>query len=67
MSLFTSNDDTKRSSVEQNEEWELHKQRILVVGIGLTLMVSYALAMGIIKFNFIKTDIEIIEKSIDLD
>jgi hypothetical protein len=23
--------------------------------------------MGIIKFNFIKTDIEIIEKSIDLD
>lgn len=68
MSIFSRGDaSTQRSIVEETEEWEMHKQRILVVGLGLVVMGSYALAIGIVKFNFTRTDIEIVEKSINLD
>ena len=49
--------------LELNEEWEAQKSRIAALAIGLTAMFAYAVAMGIIKFNFTRTDIEITEKT----
>jgi hypothetical protein len=53
--------------LEQNEEWEAQKSRMATLAIGITAMFAYAVAMGIVRFNFTRTDIEITEKALDLD
>lgn len=58
-------DSSTKSVLDKDEEWEVQKQRILVVSIGLTAMVSYAFAVGLIKFKFNKTDFTMIESSLD--
>lgn len=64
--MFGSNS-SEKTTLDQNEEWETNKQRLLALVVGITAMVSYALAVGIIKINFTKTDLEFVEKSIELD
>lgn len=54
---------TKKSSFEQNEDWEKRKQQILAVTIAVTAMITYAFAIGFIKVDVIKTDLEYREKN----
>jgi hypothetical protein len=55
--------DNKKTSFEQNEEWETRKQQMLAVSIALTAMIAYAFAIGFIKVDIIKTDLEYSEKN----
>lgn len=64
-SFFSSNNNNKKTLQEQNEEWELNKQRMLAVTIGVVAMATFALKTGIIKFNLIKTDLKLVEEDSD--
>lgn len=35
----------------------------MVIGLGITAMIAYAFAIGLIRIDVIKTDVEYIEKS----
>ena len=54
----------KKSRVEEAEELEVRKQRVLAAIVGVVAMLSYAYAIGLIKFRFDKFDYEYSEKKI---
>lgn len=51
------------SSSTTTEEWENRKDQLIAIGIGLSAMAVYAVAVGLIKIDIVKTDIEYKEKS----
>lgn len=46
----------------ENEEWEKRRQQIIAVSIAVAAMFVYAFAIGFIKIDIIKTDLEYTEK-----
>lgn len=55
----------KKSTLEETEELETRKQRVLAAVVGVVAMLSYAYAIGLIKFSFDKFDYEYSEKRIN--
>lgn len=63
MSGLTSSTSTKaESKMDQAEEWEKRKNRLIAVGVAMTAMLTYAFAIGLIKVDVIKTDLFYVEK-----
>jgi hypothetical protein len=54
---------TTTSNFELNEQREKRKTQIMAVSMAITAMLVYAFAIGLIKIDIIKTDVEYIEKS----
>jgi hypothetical protein len=59
---FLSPKSSSSSTTTSSEEWENRKDQLFAIGIGLSAMIIYALAVGLIKFDVVKTDIEYSEK-----
>lgn len=52
-----------KTDFEAHEEWQKRKTQMMVIGIGLVAMLTYAFAIGIIRIDVIKTDLQLVEKS----
>lgn len=64
-SSSTSANSTKTKSktdFEAREEWQKRKSQMMAVGLAVTAMIAYAFAIGLIRIDIVKTDLEYIEK-----
>lgn len=62
-SWFGQSPSNSTSKLSEIEEWEKRKHQLVAFSVALSAMIIYAFAIGFIRIDIIKTDVEYVEKN----